>query len=261
VQGGLGFDYNGGLVDFHGTGWDSDGIPTATPPGRDPSKSQARVRDEDSVTPAGRAAAGRRKRLQTKDGILRGQLTVGNERHHPDGWDIGQIMGVKDRRLPGMLNNRSYIIQRVILNLVPTQNWRVYDLEWGDAPIGRDSTRHQKEAKDAKAEALPARIFDIAYRRLTPLVGSTETIVGQLVDESGNPKRQPNVTVKLGLEIWLPTNDTDIPDQTITAGTGADGSFLSDYAPVTDIMGTWQTNLTVGSTAGYGYEVVTLPLP
>ena len=175
---------------------------------------------------------------------MRGSLIVGNDRHHPDGWHVGQTFGLKDRRLPNQLNNRRWVIQKVNVSLIPGQNWRVYAIEFGDAPVARSSSRHAPAAATVQKPPLPGRLWDIAYRQFSPLPDSVTTVVGQLISDANEPRRVPGVIVKLEVLTWDATDTPVIP----TEGT------LSADSATTDIMGQWQVDMTAGPGAGYSYK-------
>jgi hypothetical protein len=237
VNGGVGFAYNGGVTDLKGSGWwPSTGGPSGALP-------QAHLDAPSAVDSITKTAAATRARTSGQSGILRGKLVVGNERHHPDGWHVGQYLKINDVRLPGFLNGRYYVIQRVTTTLIPGQNWRVYTIEWGDAPIARLSSR-KAPAASTQPPALPGRVWEAAYSEFTPLPSSTVTVVGQLTGDDGTPRRVANVTVHLEILTW---DETDTPIAPV-------GSLSADVV-LTDTMGAWTTDLTVGSQAGYSYEV------
>ena len=237
VNGGLGFAYNGGVADLKGSGW-WPALPSGALP-------QAMLDAPSAVDAITKSAAATRARTSGQQGILRGKLVVGNERHHPDGWHVGQAFKLNDVRLPGYLNGRYYVIQRVTTTLVPGQNWRVYAIEWGDAPIARLSSRKAPgSSATATPPALPGRVWEAAYSEFTPLPSSVVTVVGQLTGDDGTPRRVANVSVSLEILTWDATN-------TLIAPVGS----LSASVVTTDTMGRWTTDLTVGSQLGYSYEV------
>jgi len=253
INGGLGFDYNEGDVAplFYGSGWDLDGIPAAYPGRADATRNQMAISQDGSITSEDRAAVGRRQRKLTNLGILRGSLTLGNERHHVDGWHKGQYFTLTDSRLPADVNGGTYVIQRVSMHLVPTVNWRIYDIEFGDAPIGRQSTRRQQKANQVDTVVVaPGRLWDIQNRVMNPLPGSTVTIVGQLVYDDGTPKQLPNVRVCLVLDVWDAKTDPTKAQPNVT-GVGS----LSAPSALTDDFGRFSVDLTVGDNPGYSYEV------
>jgi hypothetical protein len=239
VNGSLGFAYNGGAVKLNGTGWVTFGSEASAP---SPSYPQAFLDAPESINADTKLAVAARADKSTSGGILRGHCTVGNERHHMDGWHVGQIVKITDARLPASLNERYYVIQKVTTKLIPTINWRVYDLEWGDAPIARSSSR--RVTKDTKKVALPGRLWDIEGRIQNPLPSSTITVHGQLKNEKGEPVMVPDVTIDLELHVW---------DATGTPAVGV-GS-INPETVISDIMGRWQTQMTVGPGLGYSYCV------
>jgi hypothetical protein len=239
VNGSLGFAYNAGVVEYNGTGWVNDGVEGGYPPA---SVAQAFLNADEAIDKTTKLAVVARASKAVERGVLRGRCTVGNERHHIDGWHVGQLVRIRDDRLPDALNDRYYVIQKVTTTLIPTVNWRVYHLEWGDAPIARSSSRRY-ERKQEQAQ-LPGRLWDIGGRDMYPLSGTTVTVVGQLVDDLGIERRVSGVIVKLKLEVWD------------TGGSLVDG--IGSIAPdevITDAMGRWETQLTVGSEVGYKYRV------
>lgn len=243
VAGGLGFAYNGGVVDTKGTGamFYAGGTTVYEQEYPSPWNPQAMIDASWSVDSDTRAAAAIRAGLAVSQGILRGHCTVGNERHHPDGWHVGQVVKITDARMPAYLNGRYYVIQKVTTKLIPTVNWRVYDLEWGDAPIARSSSRRFNKEKTPD---LPGRLWDISGRIQNPLPGSTVTVVGQLTDEKGTAVRVGGVAVKLELHVW---------DDTGAEVTGVGGISPSDVT--SDPMGRWETSMSVSSDEGYYYCV------
>lgn len=236
VNGGVGFAYNGGAVDLKGTGWvygDWGAL----------SGAEVTIDAPTSMDGTSKQAAADRAGNAIKGGVLRGHCTVGNERHHVDGWHVGQLVKITDERLPNYMNERYYVIQKVTTKLIPTVNWRVYDLEWGDAPIIRSSSRRSKEKK----VELPGRLWDIAGRNMFPLPGETLTVIGQLVNDVGDSRRVPGVVAYLKLEVWDDVGALVDPLD-VTA-------YISPDEVVTNIMGMWETELTVGSELGYRYRV------
>jgi hypothetical protein len=235
INGGLGMSFNGGGgVDYGGTGWvygDWGAL----------SGGEVVIDASWSIDAATKQAAADRAGNAIKGGILRGRCTVGNERHHVDGWHVGQLVRISDVRLPSYLNGRAYVIQRVTTRLIPTVNWRVYDLEWGDAPTIRSSSRSR--AKD-KVE-LPGRLWDIGGRDMLPLPGTTVTVIGQLVNDLGIERRVAGIVVNLLLEVW----DANGVLQEFPVGS------ISPTQVVTDAMGRWETQLTVGNEPGFKYKV------
>lgn len=239
VVGGVGFKYNGGLVDKAGTGWicyGQDALPTTA-------QAQEVIDVPSSVDMRSKRAAAIRAQKATDLGVLRGHMTVGNERHHPDGFHVGQLINIYDERMPDHLRGRDYVIQRVATTLIPNNEIRVYEIEWGDAPTARTSSRQPKpeSVEDLRG---PGRLFDVSGRHQNPLAGSTVTVVGQLVDEAGNARRVYGVAVDIELHVW------DASGNEVT-----DVGSLSAYTVTTDQMGAWQTDMTVDLAPGYSYCV------
>jgi hypothetical protein len=239
VNGGTGYMYNNGDVELNGTGAVAFGSLVEYP---SINYSMAVLNDGGSIDETTKLAVAARARKATQQGILRGHCTVGNERHHPDGWHVGQVVKITDARMPAYLNDRYYVIQKVTTKLVPMTNWRIYDLEWGDAPIARSSSR--RYTKDDKKPDLPGRLWDIGGRIQNPLPGSTITVVGQLTDDAGKERRVPGVSVDLELHVW---DDTGTPVE--------DVGSISPETVTSDAMGRWSTQMTVGSELGYRYCV------
>jgi hypothetical protein len=238
----LGTGPNAGIVEYNGNGWVNWGSSGGYP---SPSNAQVMINAPESIDETTKMAVAARARRAVERGILRGTCTVGNERHHVDGWHVGQLVKITDNRLPVYLNNRYYVIQKVTTTLLPTINWRVYHLEWGDAPIARTSSRR---AWKKEMPQLPGRLWDIAGRDMLPLPGTTVTVIGQLVDDLGIERRVAGIRLKLQLEVW----DT----------TGALVTGVGDISPtdvVSDLMGRWETQLTVGSDPGFKYRVTPAP--
>lgn len=241
VVGGVGFAYNGGVVDKRGSGWVSFGTDASA---QNISQAQEVLDAPEAVDLTTKlAAAGRASHAVTR-GILRGHLTVGNERHHPDGFHVGQSIRINDARMPGYLRNRYYCIQRVKTRLIPFTNWRIYDIDWGDAPVQRASSRRPLVVNSADVRG-PGRVYDIAGRVGSPVAGSTVTIVGQLTDDAGNPRRAYGITVQLELHAWDSAGDVVDPDDV--------GASISEEEVTTNEMGTWEVQMTVG---GSGYYCV-----
>lgn len=233
VNGALGFAYNGGVADTAGSGWVSFGTPDATPSG---GVAQELLDVPDSVASASKVAAAVRAGNATSQGLLRGRLVVGNERHHLDGWHVGQSFNLKDARLPDYLNDRRYVIQKVTTTLIPGQNWRVYTIEFGDAPIARSSSGRAPSVVNKPAQ--PGRLWDIDGRVINPPASATITVVGQF------ERAAPNISVPLELHVW---DDTGTPQ----TGVGS----ISPTTVITDWLGRWETQLTVGPTEGWHYCV------
>jgi hypothetical protein len=242
VTGALGFIYltgnQLGQVERNGNGWVSEGYNNSDP---NPGFSQAFLDDPGVGDETTKMAAATRATNAVSRGILRGHCTVGNERHHVDGWHVGQLVNIRDDRMPWYLNGRYFVIQKVTTTLLPGVNWRVYDLEWGDAPIARSSTRRARQQKDLK---LPGRLWDIDGRIQNPLPSSTVRVVGQLQDDMGFARGVAGVIVDLELHVWD-------ADGNVVDGVGS----ISPETVTSDFMGRFWTDMTVGEQAGYYYCV------
>jgi hypothetical protein len=235
VNGGVGFAYNGGAVEHGGTGW-WPGNPMGAGP-------QALLDAPEAWDDVTKAAAANRAYESTRAGVLRGRFIVGHQNWHPDGWHVGQAFKLTDSHLPGFLNDRYYVIQKVTTTLIPRQNIRVYSIEWGDAPIQRLSGR---KAPAIPKPPLPGRVWQNNYSENTPIPSATVRVTGQLEAEDGYGRKVANVPVHLAIETW------DAADAPVIPPLGT----LSATAVMTDALGRWSVDLTVASNPGYSYRVV-----
>lgn len=240
VVGGVGFAREplSGVVDKKGTGWvtygNVDQAPNAT-------QAQELLDYPASVDLGSKLAAGRRAENSVTRGILRGKLTVGGKRHHPDGFHVGQKLKITDSRMPIYLRGRYFTIQRVTMKLLPGQNWRIYDIEWGDAPQQRVSTR--VPSVQAPPERAAGRLWGISGNTTNPRPGSTVTVAGQLMDDAQNPRRAYGVPVPLELHVW-DADGNEIDPVSV-------GAAISPEEVTTDAMGQWFTAMTVGESGYY----------
>jgi hypothetical protein len=112
------------------------------------------------------------------------------------------MLKVVDARLPASLNGRSWPIQRVAGELKAGNDFRVYTLEFGDAPIDRFFQKYRATpGLHHRARHLPARKHRI-YMPTHHLRPSTSYVLtSQMVDEAHRPVRQAGVTVVWSLEV------------------------------------------------------------
>jgi hypothetical protein len=212
---------------------------------------EATLSDDSVVTEEFLARAGARFMKRTYGGILRGKLTLGCTHFHPDGWRVGQFLGLSDERLPPYLYGQYVIIQKVVTKLIPGQDWRIYDLEWGDAPEGRMTSRSwrvtSKEDATGTRAYIPAQHYSAASEKWLVFDNDVVLITGQLVSPDNKPRRIGGVSCSLVIVAYDPNGVlTDCP---------AD-AYLDPVVVTTDIMGRWETYLHVGANLGWSFSVV-----
>jgi len=231
VQGATGFVYNGGAVAFGGTGWANNIF------GDLPTLRQVYLSDPVTTTDQ-RDAAGGRVLYRGSRPTLRGQLTVSGT----DGWRCGQVFTLTDARLPDELNGHTFVIQGVhLVNLIPEQDVRVYQIDWGDGP----TQRYSAHKEDTPKVAWPAVQVVIDAEDPVPQPLSTQTIVAHLADSAGLAWKVPGRTITWQV-IGYDTN-TGLP----VDGQGS----IDPVTSVTDNNGVAKTTLTAGDQRNISYFV------
>ena len=254
VEGGAPLTWLG--ADIFGT-WPLQGWVTVDPkwswpgPVNDPYGAPEAVLSDDGIClPGMHVGFGRRLMKRTYYGILRGKMTIGCEHWHPDGWRVGNYILLSDERLPAFLRGRTVCIQKVVTKLIPTVDWRVYEIEWGDAPQGRLTSVRPKETKKedtgSRAYSTGTRYWagDIPY---TAFDSETVLITGQLIQPDGIARRISGVKCYLAILAWS-------PDGTLT--TAPVDVSLDPVMVTTDIRGRWETYLHVGANINWSFQVI-----
>jgi hypothetical protein len=236
VKGGTGFilgeGINFGVVAVGGTGWVDDNYGV-------PAQRQAYLDVGSATTKELRDAVGGQARYRAMYPTLRGSLIL----HGTDGWRCGQVVRVTDARLPDTLNGRSFVIQRVSTTLIPTQDFRVYTIDFGDGPTQRYSSGRQKKDEDVRL-SWPAVQLVVTAVDPTPQPLSVQTVTAQLTDSSGADWKIPDRTVTWELLVY------DLNGDPVT-GQGT----LNPVESPTDASGKARTELTAGTTRDLIYFV------
>jgi hypothetical protein len=195
--------------------------------------------------------AGLRFLKRAYGGKLQGKMTVGCEHWHPDGWRVGQYIMLSDSRLPPFLLGRNVCIQKVVTKLLPTIDWRVYDIEWGDAPQGRLTSLKVNRGEEKKEEGSkaykPATLYWAGDGPHTAYSSQSPLVIGQLISADHQARRIPGVTCYLAIWAWNPEGVFTTPPNDVS---------VDPAVVITDINGTWETYLHVGDNIGWSFEVV-----
>ena len=206
---------------------------------------------EFSTSVGGLGSYGARLMKQTYNGVLRGKMTVGCEHRHPDGWRVGQYLQLQDERLPGFLRDRYVVIQKVTTHFLAGVDWRVYDIEWGDAPQGRITSLGAGRTSTGQAAAAgsgaPGQRYWAGNNIYHAYDGDVILITGQLVTASGDSKHLAGVNVPLVVYAWDPQG---APQATPT------DVYVDPATATTNIMGYWETYLHVGANVGWSFQVM-----
>jgi hypothetical protein len=236
VKGGTGFilgeGINFGVVAVGGTGWALDIIGWAD-------IRQAYLDVGSATTKELRDAIGGQARYRALYPTLRGSLTL----HGTDGWRCGQVVRITDARLPDTLNGRPFVIQRVSTTLIPTQDFRVYTIDFGDGPTQRYSSGRQKKDEDVRL-SWPAVQLVLTAVDPVPQPLSVQTITAQLTDSAGAEWKIPDRIVTWTLIAY------DL-DGAIVEGQGS----LDPLTSPTDASGKARTELTAGDLRNIIYFV------
>lgn len=153
----------------------------------DRNKRQAYLDEPNSVNQQDRDAVAGQALYRAKSPVLRGTLicTGGTDKEGnvlgPDGWRVGQLVKITDARLPARLNARYFVVQRVAMKTIQTQNVREYTLDWGDGPTARTSGLRAKKPPTPP----PANGFYIDVAEVQPAPLSTQVVPAQLINGYG----------------------------------------------------------------------------
>lgn len=235
------FILNNGNVVFQGTGY-------ASGPGRqhqNPIFRQVMI-DAQAVTEAEMVSVSKAHINYARRARLRGSITIGQDDEVVDGWHCGQLLTITDARLPPLLNGHSFPIQRVSGSLKAGNDFRVYNLEFGDFPIPRFSQKFRTTPQRIGTARLPANRHQIELSTHHLLPSHTYTAYSQMVDASGKPLRMSGIPV-----IWNLTV-TDSTDALVAQGT------LDGIDPETDIHGRTAATLVTGTSTGLFYHLTAI---
>ena len=231
---------------YQGTGFEGRQV-------RDISKRQILV-DTQALTEAQKDATARSYRQYNKRARLKGAITVGTPTEAIDGWHCGQKLKIVDARWS--LSGSSFPIHRVAGSLKAGNDFRVYRLEFGDAPIGRFGKHYKAAPQRIPRKRIPATEHKITFPT-THLRPSTEYVLySQMVDTSGASFRQGGVAVTLSMVVTdragsvISTGTLDAFDEVITAA-----GFTVPKTNTTDPHGRTGARLTTGSFTGMHYQV------
>lgn len=242
VSGVTNFIYNGGNEIDQGTGWRYNLTHTSAGYARRRRNRHVLV-DAQAVTPAQRDAVAAHYERYGERARIKGSVTVGRPDEAVDGWRVGQMVTIIDARLPDALNNRQWPIQRVSGSLRAGQNFRTYNLEFGDAPIERFSQKYQQAPHRITNKHLPAREHQIIFPTTHLRPSTTYVLRSQIVDHAKRPLRQGGVPVT-----WTMT----VKDRTgATVSTGSISALIS----VTNLHGETTAELVTGSGTDLHYHV------
>jgi hypothetical protein len=229
------FIHNGGTTKFQGTGWELRHS-------ADLRKRHTLV-DAQAKSEAQKNAVAAHNIRYSQRARIKGSVTIGSPTEAVDVWRCGQMVKITDARLPSSVNGKLWPILRVAGSLKSGNDFRVYTLEFGDAPIGRFSAKYRTSPQRLPTARLPAnrhRIF-MPNTHLRP--SSSYTVESQMIDHSGKAVRQGGVAVA-----WsLVTRDS--AGAVVSAGSIA---ALDDF---TDRHGQTAATLTTGSTTGLHYHL------
>lgn len=174
------------VVSIGGSGWVRTGVGIEV---ADPNLRQAYLEEPNSTTQQDRNAVGGQAIYRGKTPVLRGTLVCSGGTDHegnvlgPDGYRVGQLIKITDARLPARFNGRYYIIQRVAMKTIQTQNVREYTLDWGDGPTARTSGLRAKKPPTIP----PADGFYIDVAETQPAPNATQVVPAQLINGYGQP--------------------------------------------------------------------------
>lgn len=215
--------YNFGLPAFQGTGWYPGSVYGPHIP--DPSKRQVII-NAGSTTPDQMAAVGQAYLAYTSKAKIKATATIGNpdDPVQSDAWAPGQTTIIHDTRLPGALEDILWPIQQVQGSLVPVNDFRVYDLQLGDAPFARFAgmqwTAFNNNNKGPAAQnPLAARTHQIQVLDssgapiigpVTPIPSTPMTLRSQATDPATfNPIQQAGLPVHWEITAVRDQNGTD----------------------------------------------------
>jgi hypothetical protein len=236
VVGATDFIYNGNSPIIQGTGFRGGHIGPIR-------WARTIVVDAQSMTKAQRDAVGIHYEQYRLRARIKGSVVVGGPNEAIDGWRCGQYIRIFDPRLPPTLNGVPFPIQRVSGSLKAGNDFRVYTLEFGDAPMGSFSQKYRSGAQKLPTARLAAKIHRV-YMPTTHLRPSTTYVLhSQMVDHSQKPVRQAGVPVSWSLTV------KDRTGATVSAGS------LTIHRDTTDQHGRTASSLTTGSATDLHYHV------
>lgn len=182
---------------------------------------------------------------------VKGSVTVGTASEAVDGWHCGQLLTVGDARLRPWLNGKSFPIHRVAGSLKAGNDFRVYTLEFGDAPIGRFGQKYRSGAQRLPDARLPAKEHKIKFPTQHLRPSTSYVLTSQMVTRSGKSVRKGSVPVRWSLTV-----------KNRTGATVSTGSIVPiDPIPVnpaintTDRHGRTSARITTGSATDLHYHV------
>jgi hypothetical protein len=180
---------DGQTVTYQGTGFGGRGA-------RDITKRQILV-DTQSLTEAQKDATAKAYKQFNKRGRIKGSVTIGTHEDVVDGWHCGQKLRFRDVRSPH--HGKGFPIHRVSGRLSSGNDFRVYTLEFGDAPIGRFGQHYKAAPQRLAKKRLPASEHKLSFPTLHLRPDSEYVIHSQMVDTSGQPFAQGGVSVEWSL--------------------------------------------------------------
>lgn len=218
------------VIGIGGSGWVNEDT-------QDPNKRQAFLDLPISQDQATRNSMGGMALYRATYETLRGSFVATGH----DGWRAGQLVRITDLRLPAQLNGKWFTIQRVRTELHAGTDLRKYTVDFGDGPTSRYSGERQPGPVDWPN---PANMIDVRAHDLTPGPNSTQTIVGQLTNDSGQPWAVEGKAVNWSFECY---NAGGVKQ----TGQGS----ISPTVSITNRYGKAYTKLTTGSGIGMVYYV------
>lgn len=230
-------------VTLQGTGFEQHDI-------RDTSKRQILV-DGQALTQAQKNSIAKAYLQFGARSRVKGRVTVGSSTEAVDGWRCGQSLKVIDARLPSGVNGKTFPIQRVAGSLSAGNDFRVYTLEFGDAPIGRFGQKYKSAPQRIATARLPGREHKIYFPTHHLRPSSSYVLTAQMVDRSAKPVRQSGVPVKWSLRV-LDAAGTLTDTGSITPIDSVTGDTTTN---VTDRHGRTSATLTTGGTTRLHYHV------
>jgi hypothetical protein len=236
VTGTTTFIYHGGAIVYQGTGFPNRET-------QDPTKRQLLV-DAQAATEAQKDLIARHYQKFAARARIQGSVTIGSPTDVVDSWRVGQMLKIVDDRLPATLNGKSFPIQRVSGKLEPGNDFRIYTLEFGDAPLDRFSQKYRATpGLTHRARHLPARKHRVYMpRHLRP--STSYNVMSQMVDEAHRPVRQGGVPVNWSLE----ARDR--------AGVETGAGSITAVTQVTDKHGRTTATLTTGAATDIHYRAI-----
>lgn len=238
---------DGNTVTYQGTGF--RGRQT-----RDITKRQILV-DTQSLTEAQKDATALSYLQFNKRGRIKASVTVGSPEDNVDGWHCGQLLRFRDVRSPH--HGKAFPIHRVQGSLKAGNDFRVYTIEFGDAPIGRFGQHYKAAPQRIARKRIPATEHKITFPTTHLRPNTAYTLYSQMVDTSGAAFRQAGVTVHWSMVVVGGQSGTVFDQGSLTPGevlvtpTG----FTIAGAATTDIHGRTSAGLITGPGTDMHYHV------